>query len=88
MSAIHNKLSAAHTSDDVSVVQQSGIRATSGNRSEIKPNSTTLPCQHCTDEKNERKKRIPRTRLCYYCHLPGHQIYNCKAKEKMKRRNC
>ncbi|KAJ0725192.1 putative transcription factor interactor and regulator CCHC(Zn) family [Helianthus annuus] len=81
MSANHNKPSAAYAYGDDSVVQYSGIRATSGNRSEIKPNSTTLPCQHCTDEKNEKCKRIPRIRLCYYCHLPGHQIYNCKAKE-------
>ncbi|MFS7959904.1 putative transcription factor interactor and regulator CCHC(Zn) family [Helianthus anomalus] len=62
-------------------IQHSGIRATPGNQAEIKPNSTTLPCQHCTDEKHEKDRRIPRMRLCYYCHLPGHQIYNCKAKE-------
>ncbi|KAF5817367.1 putative transcription factor & chromatin remodeling ARID family [Helianthus annuus] len=28
-----------------------------------------------------KKIRIPRVRLCYYWHLPGHQIYMCKAKE-------
>ncbi|KAJ0515011.1 putative transcription factor interactor and regulator CCHC(Zn) family [Helianthus annuus] len=61
--------------------QQSGIRATSDKCAEIKPNSTTLPCQHCTDEQNERIRRIPRIKLCYYCHSPGHQIYNCKVKE-------
>ncbi|XP_035836248.1 uncharacterized protein LOC110891416 isoform X1 [Helianthus annuus] len=61
--------------------QHSGIRATHGKQTEIIETSTTLPCQHCTDEINERNKRIPRVRLCYYCHLPGHQIYNCMAKD-------
>ncbi|KAJ0769929.1 putative transcription factor interactor and regulator CCHC(Zn) family [Helianthus annuus] len=73
--------SAANINDDVSDFQHSGIRATSRNQSEIGPNSTTLPCQHCTDEQDERNRRNARIRLCYYCHLPGHQIYNCKAKE-------
>ncbi|KAF5766131.1 putative transcription factor interactor and regulator CCHC(Zn) family [Helianthus annuus] len=67
--------------DDVSGVQHSGIRATSRSDAEIKPTVTTMPCQHCFDEKNERKRRSRRERLCYYCHLPGHQIYTCKAKE-------
>ncbi|KAJ0603885.1 putative transcription factor interactor and regulator CCHC(Zn) family [Helianthus annuus] len=61
--------------------QQSGIRATSDKCAGIKPTSTTLPCQHCTDEQNERIRRVPRAKLCYYCHSPGHQIYNCKVKE-------
>ncbi|KAM0042755.1 putative transcription factor interactor and regulator CCHC(Zn) family [Helianthus debilis subsp. tardiflorus] len=60
--------------------QHSGIRATVGKNAEIKPTSTTLPCQHCIDEKNEKERRIPRVRLCYYCHQLGHQIYSCKAK--------
>ncbi|KAJ0612074.1 putative transcription factor interactor and regulator CCHC(Zn) family [Helianthus annuus] len=55
--------------------------AKSDKRAEIKSNSTTLPCQHCTDEQNEKVRRIPRIKLCYYCHSPGHQIYNCKVKE-------
>ncbi|KAJ0625063.1 putative transcription factor interactor and regulator CCHC(Zn) family [Helianthus annuus] len=88
MSVYHTKTSAANASSNP-VIQHdvdpnflhSGIRATTGNRSEIKSNSTTLPCQHCTNEINERNKRIPRIRLCYYCHLPGHHIYNCKAKD-------
>ncbi|KAJ0809590.1 putative transcription factor interactor and regulator CCHC(Zn) family [Helianthus annuus] len=63
------------------VSQHSGIRATSGKRAEIKPSSTTMPCQHCVDENNEKDKRIPRVRLCYYCHQLGHHIYMCKAKE-------
>ncbi|KAJ0771195.1 putative transcription factor interactor and regulator CCHC(Zn) family [Helianthus annuus] len=69
--------------DDTSVVQHSGIRAMYTTRSdaEIKPTATTLPCQHCTEEKNERKQRSRRERICYYCHLPGHQIYTCKSKE-------
>ncbi|KAJ0952532.1 putative transcription factor interactor and regulator CCHC(Zn) family [Helianthus annuus] len=61
--------------------QHSGIRAMSDKRAEIKPNSTTLPCQHCIDEQNEKDRRFPRIKLCYYCHSPGHQIYNCKVKE-------
>ncbi|MFS8004880.1 putative transcription factor interactor and regulator CCHC(Zn) family [Helianthus anomalus] len=32
-------------------------------------------------KKMKKKTRIPRERLCYYCHIPGHQIYMCKAKE-------
>ncbi|KAF5770252.1 putative transcription factor interactor and regulator CCHC(Zn) family [Helianthus annuus] len=79
MPAYHS--SAANVMGDVSDFQHSGIRATSRNQSEIEPNSTTLPCQHCTDEQDERNRRNTRIRLCYYCHLPGHQIYNCKAKE-------
>ncbi|KAF5821961.1 putative transcription factor interactor and regulator CCHC(Zn) family [Helianthus annuus] len=66
------------------VSQHSGIRATSGKRAEIKPSSTTMPCQHCVDENNEKDKRIPRVRLCYYCHQLGHHIYMCKAKENDK----
>ncbi|KAF5819646.1 putative transcription factor interactor and regulator CCHC(Zn) family [Helianthus annuus] len=61
--------------------QHSDIRATVGKSAEIKPTSTTLPCQHCIDEKNEKERRIPRVRLCYYCHQPRHHIYSCKAKE-------
>ncbi|KAF5753761.1 putative transcription factor interactor and regulator CCHC(Zn) family [Helianthus annuus] len=66
---------------DESAVQHSGIRAMSRSDAEIKPTATMMPCQHCSDEKNERKRRSRRERLCYYCHLPGHQIYTCKAKE-------
>ncbi|KAJ0950573.1 putative transcription factor interactor and regulator CCHC(Zn) family [Helianthus annuus] len=80
--------SAAHVhttadGDDTSVGQHSGIRAMFATRSdaEIKPTATTIPCQHCFEEKNERKQRSRRVRLCYYCHLPGHQIYTCKSKE-------
>ncbi|KAF5805082.1 putative transcription factor interactor and regulator CCHC(Zn) family [Helianthus annuus] len=62
-------------------VQHSGIRATPRLNDEIKPTATCMPCQHCTDEKNEKKRRVSRERLCYYCHMPGHQIYTCKAKE-------
>ncbi|MFS7909162.1 putative transcription factor interactor and regulator CCHC(Zn) family [Helianthus anomalus] len=61
--------------------QHSGIRAAVGKSAEIKPTSTSLPFQHCIDEKNEKERRIPRARLCYYCHQPGHQIYSCKVKE-------
>ncbi|KAJ0735720.1 putative transcription factor interactor and regulator CCHC(Zn) family [Helianthus annuus] len=66
---------------DESAVQHSGIRAMTRSDAEIKPRATMMPCQHCSDEKNERKRRSRRERLCYYCHLPGHQIYTCKAKE-------
>ncbi|KAJ0711627.1 putative transcription factor interactor and regulator CCHC(Zn) family [Helianthus annuus] len=61
--------------------QHSGIRATDRSDAEFKPTAPTMPCQHCMDEKNERKRRTHRERLCYYCHLPGHQIYTCKTKE-------
>ncbi|KAJ0746331.1 putative transcription factor interactor and regulator CCHC(Zn) family [Helianthus annuus] len=61
--------------------QHSGIRASLGKKTEIKPTSTLLPCQHCTDEKNDKDKRIPRVRVCYYCHQSGHQIYSCNKKE-------
>ncbi|KAF5803156.1 putative protein kinase RLK-Pelle-LRR-VIII-1 family [Helianthus annuus] len=86
MSANREKLSAANAysyayDDDVSDVQHSGIRATTRTDAEVKPTATSMPCQHCIDEKNEKKRRTPRERLCYYCHLPGHQIYMCKAKE-------
>ncbi|KAJ0493235.1 putative transcription factor interactor and regulator CCHC(Zn) family [Helianthus annuus] len=86
MSANHVSFSAASVNtyaygDDIPAVQHSGIRATSRSEAEIKPTATTMPCQHCFDEKNERKRRSRRERLCYYCHLPGHQIYTCKAKE-------
>ncbi|KAJ0881998.1 putative transcription factor interactor and regulator CCHC(Zn) family [Helianthus annuus] len=86
MSANYVSSSAANVNtyvdgDDVSGVQHSGIRATTRSDVEIKPTATSMPCQHCIDEKNERKRRSRRERLCYYCHLPGHQIYTCKAKE-------
>ncbi|KAM0019763.1 putative transcription factor interactor and regulator CCHC(Zn) family [Helianthus debilis subsp. tardiflorus] len=29
----------------------------------------------------DRERRNYRVRLCYYCHRPGHQIYECKSKE-------
>ncbi|KAJ0747617.1 putative transcription factor interactor and regulator CCHC(Zn) family [Helianthus annuus] len=57
--------------DDSRLPLTCGIRAT----------STTLPCQHCFDERNDRERRNHRVRLCYYCHRPGHQIYECKSKE-------
>ncbi|KAJ0591162.1 putative transcription factor interactor and regulator CCHC(Zn) family [Helianthus annuus] len=44
-------------------------------------NSSTLPCQHCYEEQNDRERRNQRARLCYYCHRPGHKIYECKSKE-------
>ncbi|KAJ0851529.1 putative transcription factor interactor and regulator CCHC(Zn) family [Helianthus annuus] len=71
------KTSAAYVHDS----QHSGIRAKAGKNAEIKPTSTTFPCQHCIDEKNEKDRRIPRVRLCYYYHQPGHQMYMCKTKE-------
>ncbi|KAJ0912195.1 putative transcription factor interactor and regulator CCHC(Zn) family [Helianthus annuus] len=75
-------LTSSHVQDKIDLdVQHSGIRATERFDAEIKPTSTTMPCQHCIDEKNERKRRTRRERLCYYCHLPGHQIYTCKSKE-------
>ncbi|KAJ0455409.1 putative transcription factor interactor and regulator CCHC(Zn) family [Helianthus annuus] len=86
MTANHVKPSAANAysyayDGDVSDGQHSGIRATTRFDAEVKPTATSMPCQHCIDEKNERKRRTQRERLCYYCHLPGHQIYTCKAKE-------
>ncbi|MFS8030284.1 putative transcription factor interactor and regulator CCHC(Zn) family [Helianthus anomalus] len=69
--------SAASMIDD----QQSGIRATLGKSAEIRTTSTTLPCQHYIDERNDKERRVPRVRLCYYCHQPGHQIYSSKSKE-------
>ncbi|KAJ0434921.1 putative transcription factor interactor and regulator CCHC(Zn) family [Helianthus annuus] len=72
--------SAASSSSDP---QQSGIRAVLGkmNKTEIKPSSTLLPCQHCTDEAKGKTKRNQREKTCYYCHQPGHQIHACKNKE-------
>ncbi|KAJ0802327.1 putative transcription factor interactor and regulator CCHC(Zn) family [Helianthus annuus] len=90
MSVFHSSSSAVsnigdpvshHHHDVNSDFQHSGIRATHGKRTEIHETSVTLPCQHCTDEINERNKRTPRVRLCYYCHSPGHQIYNCIEKD-------
>ncbi|KAL9993871.1 putative transcription factor interactor and regulator CCHC(Zn) family [Helianthus debilis subsp. tardiflorus] len=68
--------------DDVSIpkpfrVQQCGIRAPG--YSDPRTSSTTLPCQHCADERRERKWLMKR---CYYCNIPGHQISNCKRKEE------
>ncbi|MFS7970806.1 putative transcription factor interactor and regulator CCHC(Zn) family [Helianthus anomalus] len=59
------------------------IRAVLGkmNKTEIKPSSTLLPCQHCTDEAKGKTKRNQREKTCYYCHQPGHQIDACKKKE-------
>ncbi|KAM0072649.1 putative transcription factor interactor and regulator CCHC(Zn) family [Helianthus debilis subsp. tardiflorus] len=67
--------------EDVSDGQHSGIRATTRSDAEVKPTATSMPCQHCIDEKNERKRRTQHEQLCYYCHLPGHPIYTCKTKE-------
>ncbi|MFS7951383.1 putative transcription factor interactor and regulator CCHC(Zn) family [Helianthus anomalus] len=57
--------------DDYRLPPTSGIRAT----------SSTLACQHCYEEQSDRGKRNQRTRLCYYCHRPGHHIYECISKE-------
>ncbi|KAF5760608.1 putative transcription factor interactor and regulator CCHC(Zn) family [Helianthus annuus] len=56
-------------------IYQSGIRASV---SDLRATSTMFPCQHCTDERRERKWLMKR---CYYCNSPGHQISNCKNKE-------
>ncbi|KAJ0876263.1 putative transcription factor interactor and regulator CCHC(Zn) family [Helianthus annuus] len=56
--------------------QHSGIRA-AGN-SNLRATSTTIPCQHCADEKRGRRWLVKR---CYYCNNPGHQVSNCKRKE-------
>ncbi|KAM0046070.1 putative transcription factor interactor and regulator CCHC(Zn) family [Helianthus debilis subsp. tardiflorus] len=63
--------------------QHSGIRAVLGkmNKIEIKPSSTLLPCQHCTDEAREKIKRNHREKTCYYCRQPRHKIHACKRKE-------
>ncbi|MFS8010305.1 putative transcription factor interactor and regulator CCHC(Zn) family [Helianthus anomalus] len=62
--------------------QHSGIRAETGKKKvEIKPSSTVLPCQHCTDEMKNKNKRFQREKTCFYCHQPGHQIYSCNKKE-------
>ncbi|KAJ0739584.1 putative transcription factor interactor and regulator CCHC(Zn) family [Helianthus annuus] len=63
--------------------QHSGIRAMPGkmNHNEIKPTSTLLPCQHCTDEAKKRNNRNPLEKICYYCRQPGHKIHACKRKE-------
>ncbi|KAJ0444367.1 putative transcription factor interactor and regulator CCHC(Zn) family [Helianthus annuus] len=65
----------------VNEIQQSGIRATFRNPTEIGISSSTLPCQHCYDEQHEGAKNKRRVKLCFYCHRPGHQIYSCKSKE-------
>ncbi|KAJ0802117.1 putative transcription factor interactor and regulator CCHC(Zn) family [Helianthus annuus] len=73
VSAVNKSLH--HLNDDDSIEQVSiptcGIRAT----------ATTLPCQHCQDEETKLQKRNHRTKLCFYCHRPGHFIYDCKSKE-------
>ncbi|KAF5753783.1 putative transcription factor interactor and regulator CCHC(Zn) family [Helianthus annuus] len=56
--------------------QHSGIRAT--DYSNLRATSTTIPCQHCADEKRGRRWLVKR---CYYCNNPGHQVSNCKRKE-------
>ncbi|KAJ0937489.1 putative transcription factor interactor and regulator CCHC(Zn) family [Helianthus annuus] len=63
--------------------QHSGIRAMPGKMklNEIKPTSTLLPCQHCTDEAKKRYNRNPMEKICYYCRQPGHKIHACKKKE-------
>ncbi|KAJ0702143.1 putative transcription factor interactor and regulator CCHC(Zn) family [Helianthus annuus] len=66
---------------DVSVANQfegyhSGIRAPSN--FDLRASSTTLPCQHCSDGRRERRWL---NRRCYYYNNPGHQISNCKKKE-------
>ncbi|KAM0021086.1 putative transcription factor interactor and regulator CCHC(Zn) family [Helianthus debilis subsp. tardiflorus] len=72
MESNQNDVSAAHQSDGY----HSGIRAPG--YSDLRATSTTFPCQHCADERRERKWLIKR---CYYCNNPGHQISNCKRKE-------
>ncbi|KAJ0643238.1 putative inositol-polyphosphate multikinase [Helianthus annuus] len=47
----------------------------------IRATGTTLPCQHCNDKESRRPLKMHRTKLCYYCHRPGHFIYDCKSKE-------
>ncbi|KAJ0816892.1 putative transcription factor interactor and regulator CCHC(Zn) family [Helianthus annuus] len=47
----------------------------------IRATGTTLPCQHCDDKESRRPLKMHRTKLCYYCHRPGHFIYDCKSKE-------
>ncbi|KAJ0683607.1 putative transcription factor interactor and regulator CCHC(Zn) family [Helianthus annuus] len=78
---IHHDVHPVIHRDVNSDFQHSGIRATHGKRTEIHETADTLPCQHCIDEINERNKRNSRVRLCYYCHTPGHQIYNCIEKD-------
>ncbi|KAJ0956739.1 putative transcription factor interactor and regulator CCHC(Zn) family [Helianthus annuus] len=56
--------------------QQSGIRASC--YSDLRATSTTIPCQHCADERRGRRWPVKR---CYYCNNPGHQVSNCKRKE-------
>ncbi|KAF5805118.1 putative transcription factor interactor and regulator CCHC(Zn) family [Helianthus annuus] len=55
---------------------QSGIRAT-GN-SDLRANSTVIPCQHHTHNMREQNWIA---RRCYYCNKRGHKITNCKKKE-------
>ncbi|KAJ0790282.1 putative transcription factor interactor and regulator CCHC(Zn) family [Helianthus annuus] len=55
---------------------QSGIRAT-GN-SDLRANSTVIPCQHHTHNMREQNWIA---RQCYYCNKRGHKITNCKKKE-------
>ncbi|MFS7934945.1 putative transcription factor interactor and regulator CCHC(Zn) family [Helianthus anomalus] len=54
----------------------SGIRASG--YSDLRATSTTIPCQHCADERKGRRWLVKR---CYYCNNPGHQVSNCKRKE-------
>ncbi|KAJ0555308.1 putative transcription factor interactor and regulator CCHC(Zn) family [Helianthus annuus] len=65
------------------LTQHSGIKAMPGKmkHNEIKPTSTLLPCQHCTDEAKKRYNRNPMEKICYYCRQPGHMIHGCKKKE-------
>ncbi|KAF5819808.1 putative transcription factor interactor and regulator CCHC(Zn) family [Helianthus annuus] len=69
-----------HTSDNPPL-PISGIRATVKRDNEIQSTSTLMPCDHCTNEKIERRKKESFHKRCYYCHEPGHQIISCKMKE-------
>ncbi|MFS7988969.1 putative transcription factor interactor and regulator CCHC(Zn) family [Helianthus anomalus] len=85
LSSIHYQFVCYHGTKpnlyDVSAANQSdgyhnGIRAPG--YSDLRATSTTFPCQHCADERRERKWLMKR---CYYYNNPGHQISNCKKKE-------
>ncbi|KAM0028018.1 putative transcription factor interactor and regulator CCHC(Zn) family [Helianthus debilis subsp. tardiflorus] len=59
----------------------SGIRTTVKKEEDPGPTSSMMPCQHCSNEKIERRKKESFHKRCYYCNEPEHQIISCKTKE-------
>ncbi|MFS8023178.1 hypothetical protein Hanom_Chr16g01448411 [Helianthus anomalus] len=68
----------------VNECQLSGIRATVRRDNNLQSSSTTIACEHCSDEMNERRRKDLTKKRCYYFHDMGHLIAFCKLKEHDK----